>query len=125
MFQTSGLALPLLLRLRRRPLPIVAAKFTEVSPALSPDGRWLAYSSNEIGEYEIYVVPLPNTGAAKWAVSTHTGGRSRFGPTCEDAAPKLTASLLSKSSNDYGRTTIAAMVSATMRALTLGPSQFA
>jgi len=39
--------------------------------------------------------------------------------------PKRTASLLSKSSKDYGRTTIAAIVSAKMRALPLGPSQFA
>ena len=39
--------------------------------------------------------------------------------------PKRTASLLSKSSNDYGRTTIAAMVSATMWTLTLGLREFA
>jgi serine/threonine-protein kinase len=55
------------------PLPLVATKFTEFSPALSPDGRWLAYISNETGQYEIYVVPFPNTGAAKWPVSTHGG----------------------------------------------------
>jgi serine/threonine-protein kinase len=54
-------------------VPLVATKFTEVSPALSPDGRWLAYTSNESGQNEIYVVPFPNTGAAKWAVSTHGG----------------------------------------------------
>jgi len=41
--------------------------------ALSPDGRWLAYTSNETGQYEIYVVPFPNTSAAKWAVSTRGG----------------------------------------------------
>jgi serine/threonine-protein kinase len=55
------------------PVPLVATKFTEVSPALSPDGRWLAYTSNESGQYEIYVVPFPNTGDAKWMVSTHGG----------------------------------------------------
>ena len=55
------------------PVPLVATKFTEVSPALSPDGRWLAYTSNETGQFEIYVVPFPNTSAAKWAVSTRGG----------------------------------------------------
>ena len=54
-------------------VPLVATKFTEVSPALSPDGRWLAYTSNESGQYEIYVVPFPNTGDAKWMVSMHGG----------------------------------------------------
>lgn len=54
-------------------VPLVATNFTEVAPALSPDGRWLAYTSDESGQNEIYVVPFPNTGAAKWAVSTRGG----------------------------------------------------
>jgi DNA-binding SARP family transcriptional activator len=52
---------------------VVATRFTEMSPALSPDGRWLAYTSNETGEDAIYVVPFPNTGAGKWAVSSGAG----------------------------------------------------
>jgi serine/threonine-protein kinase len=55
------------------PVSLVATKFTEASPALSPDGRWLAFTSNESGQYEIYIVPFPSTGAAKWAVSTSGG----------------------------------------------------
>jgi hypothetical protein len=43
-------------------------------PALSPDGRWLAYGSNESGTPEIYVRPFPATATAKWQVST-AGGR--------------------------------------------------
>ena len=54
-------------------VPLVATQYLESSPALSPDGRWLAYRSNESGQNEIYVVPFPNTGAAKWAVSTRGG----------------------------------------------------
>jgi Tol biopolymer transport system component len=54
-------------------VPLVATKFTESAPAISPNGRWLAYSSNESGQYEIYVVPFPKTAAAKWAVSTDGG----------------------------------------------------
>jgi serine/threonine-protein kinase len=55
------------------PVPLVATRFTEAAPALSPDGRWLAYQSNESGGYEIYVVPFPNTTAAKWAISSGGG----------------------------------------------------
>ncbi|MEA2764185.1 MAG: eukaryotic-like serine/threonine-protein kinase [Gemmatimonadaceae bacterium] len=55
------------------PIPLVATRFREISPALSPDGHWLAYASNESDEYDIYVVPFPNTAAAKWVVSTHGG----------------------------------------------------
>ena len=55
------------------PMPLVVTKFTELAPAFSHDGRWLAYSSNETGDFEIYVVPFPNTHAAKWAISS-TGG---------------------------------------------------
>jgi Tol biopolymer transport system component len=39
-------------------------KYDAFMPALSPDGRWLAYASNESGRYEIYVRPYPSPGAA-------------------------------------------------------------
>ena len=55
------------------PVPVVATTLTEMSPSLSPNGRWLAYVSNETGEDEIYVVPFPNTSAAKWAISAGGG----------------------------------------------------
>lgn len=55
------------------PAPLVATAFTEISPVLSHDGRWLAYSSNESGQSEIYVIPFPNTRAGKWAISTAGG----------------------------------------------------
>jgi serine/threonine protein kinase len=58
-----------------KPVPLAATRFVEGSPALSPDGRWLAYTSNETGRQEIYVVPFPNVSAAKWAVSTQGGTR--------------------------------------------------
>ena len=55
------------------PVVLVATDFREGRPTLSPDGRWLAYTSNETGSEEIYVVPFPNAGDAKWAVSTNGG----------------------------------------------------
>jgi serine/threonine-protein kinase len=41
-------------------------------PRFSPDGRWLAYVSNESGRYEIYVQPYPGPGG-KWQISTEGG----------------------------------------------------
>jgi serine/threonine-protein kinase len=37
---------------------------------LSPDARWLAYQSDETGEWEIYVRPFPDVDAGKWQVSS-------------------------------------------------------
>jgi eukaryotic-like serine/threonine-protein kinase len=52
------------------PTTLLATSYAEVDPALSPDGRWLAYTSNETGRHEVYVVPFPNVTAAKWPIST-------------------------------------------------------
>jgi serine/threonine-protein kinase len=55
------------------PVPLVTTEFSETSPAVSPNGRWLAYASNESGQYEVYVRPFPNTNDGKWRVSTNQG----------------------------------------------------
>ncbi len=55
------------------PVPLLATTFGETDPSLSPDGRWLAYTSNETGRPEIFVVPFPNVASAKWPVSTAGG----------------------------------------------------
>ncbi len=47
--------------------------FAEAEPAFSPDGRWLAYASNESGTLEVYVRPFPGPGG-RWQISTG-GGR--------------------------------------------------
>jgi serine/threonine-protein kinase len=44
----------------------------ERSPVVSPDGRWLAYSSDESGTYQIYVRPFPDK-RGKWQVSNSGG----------------------------------------------------
>ena len=56
------------------PVALVASDFEETSAVLSPDGRFLAYASNESGAVEIYVRPFPNVDDAKTQVSTD-GGR--------------------------------------------------
>jgi len=52
--------------------PFLRTPFNETSPRFSPDGRWLAYYSNESGRFEIYVQPYPGPGG-KWQISTEGG----------------------------------------------------
>jgi len=44
------------------PTPISNTTFRESCPELSPDGRWLAYRSNESNSLEVYVRPFPGPG---------------------------------------------------------------
>ncbi len=53
--------------------PLVATEADERHPALSPNGRWLAYRSSESGREEIFVRPFPNVGDDKIPVSTAGG----------------------------------------------------
>ena len=46
----------------RRPRPFLETRFNEQYPDLSPDGRWLAYVSNQTGRVEVYVQPYPGAG---------------------------------------------------------------
>ena len=55
--------------------PLVTSSGDNRFPALSPDERWLAYSSDESGTPEIYVRPFPETSTAKWQISTAGGGQ--------------------------------------------------
>ncbi len=55
------------------PVPLVTSPYTELAPAVSPNGRWIAYESNESGQNEIYVRPFPNTNGGRWQVSVQGG----------------------------------------------------
>jgi Tol biopolymer transport system component len=45
---------------------------------VSPDGKWLAYASNETGRSEIFVRPFPNTAGGRWQISTAGGSAARW-----------------------------------------------
>ena len=57
---------------RQPPRPLLQSPFNERAGRLSPDGRWLAYSSDESGRDEVYVVPYPGPGP-KIRISTGGG----------------------------------------------------
>ena len=52
---------------------VVATPTQDLSPSLSPDGKWLAYSNDESGGREVWVVPFPDPQGAKWQISTDGG----------------------------------------------------
>jgi len=56
----------------RKSSPLLHTPFAETHGQISPDGRWLAYQSNESGRNEVYVQPFPS-GAGKWQASTSGG----------------------------------------------------
>jgi serine/threonine-protein kinase len=82
--QTSGGAsqdvLVLDLSAEGPPRTLLATAFDEARPALSPDGRWIAYESDETGQREIYVRPYPDVDTGKWQVSTNGGSQPIWSP---------------------------------------------
>jgi Tol biopolymer transport system component len=61
----------------RKPFSIVNVRGSANEPHVSPDGRWLAYSSNESGTWQVYVVAFPS-GDRKRQITTDGGSQSRW-----------------------------------------------
>jgi serine/threonine protein kinase len=57
---------------KQEPHPFIETASNESMPAFSPDGHWLAYTSDESGEQQIYVQPFPGPGA-RYPISTNGG----------------------------------------------------
>ena len=60
-----------------KPKPLLQTGFDELNPRFSPDGRWMAYVSNESGRNQVYVAPFPGPGG-KVPVSTAGGNQPRW-----------------------------------------------
>jgi Tol biopolymer transport system component len=60
-----------------KPYPYLQGQFDEQNGTFSPDGRWVAYSSNESGVDEVYVQSFPASGG-RWQVSTGGGITPRW-----------------------------------------------
>ena len=63
-----------------KPTVFLNSRFHERAGMFSPDGRWLAYASNESGRFEVYVRPFPGPGG-NWQISTGDGGSLTPTPT--------------------------------------------
>jgi dipeptidyl aminopeptidase/acylaminoacyl peptidase len=62
----------------RKPAPLLQSPFVERHPQFSPDGRWLAFTSNETGRDDVYVQSFPDT-ATRRIVSSAGGAYPRWG----------------------------------------------
>lgn len=76
--------------------PLVNTTAAENNPEVSPDGRYIAYQSNESRRFEVWVRPLPRVDAGQWQVSTEGGTRPIWGRGGKelfflDASNRLTA----------------------------------
>ena len=69
----------------KKPVPFLRTEFNEFGARFSPDGRWIAYTSNESGRFEVYVRPFSPPGVAgsssaggKWQISKAGGIAPRW-----------------------------------------------
>jgi Tol biopolymer transport system component len=69
----------------RKLAPVLNSPYDETNPKLSPDNKWLAYSSTENGQNDLYVMPFPG-GGSKWQVSSG-GIDSNFNTSVLDWSP--------------------------------------
>jgi Tol biopolymer transport system component len=61
----------------QKPFPLVQTEFEETNGQFSPDGKWMAWESNESGRFEIYVQPFPGPGR-KTQISLKGGAQVRW-----------------------------------------------
>jgi Tol biopolymer transport system component len=61
----------------RKPFPLVETKFNERDAQFSPDGKWIAFQSDESGRFEVYVQPFPGSGN-KLQISSNGGAMARW-----------------------------------------------
>jgi Tol biopolymer transport system component len=69
-----------------QPFPYLQGQFDEQNGVFSPDGRWVAYVSNESGTDEVYVQRVPTSGG-RWQVSTGGGITPRWKGDVRPATP--------------------------------------
>ena len=60
----------------RQPIPFLQTKFNERNGVFSPDGKWIAYQSDDSGSYQVWVQSFP--AGSKWQVSSEGGSLPRF-----------------------------------------------
>ena len=79
MESATGVDLSLLQTRNREITPLIRTPFHDNNGEVSPDGRWMAYESNESGRFEVYVRPFPATESAVYQISTEGGTLPAWG----------------------------------------------
>ena len=108
-----------------KPEQFLKSGFTEFGASFSPDGRWLAYYSNESGKYEVYVraFPLPSSGqGGKWQISNGGGTSSHWSRNGHDLLYRSGDQIMAASYSVKGDTFVAEKPRVWL--LTLGGTQW-
>ena len=79
---------------RTPPEPLLITPDDEEHAVISPDGRWLAYTSDESGPEEIYVRPFPDVSGGKWRISTDGGREPQWGPNGRELLYRLGTTIM-------------------------------
>jgi serine/threonine protein kinase len=93
-----------------KPEQFLKSSFNDVFPEFSPDGRWLAYQSNESGTFEVYVraFPPPSSGPGrKWQISNSGGTVPRWSRTRHELMYQSGDQILAASYTVQGDTFVA------------------
>ena len=72
---------------------------SEESPDVSPDGRWMAYTTAESGQFEVFVTPFPNVDGGRWKVSQTGGFSPRWGPDSRELFYQTSAGAIMVATN--------------------------
>ena len=73
---------------------LLETEFQESQPAISPDGGWIAYESDETGQREVYVQRFPTLGG-KQSISTGGGRQPSWSSPCTSSNRSRPMSLFS------------------------------
>jgi Tol biopolymer transport system component len=87
------------------PFPFLQTEFVEIHPRFSPDGNWIAYSSDESGRFEVYVSPFPGPGR-KWQISSGGGIEPRWRSDGRELFYQSTANQVMAVELDYADTAL-------------------
>ncbi len=93
----------------RKAEPLLNSSFYESDPQASPDGKWLAFSSDATGISEVYLLSLTDAGAARVRVSTNGGDTPRWRADGKElfyaSAQKVIMSAVPGVAGQWGETT--------------------
>ena len=60
------------------PRPLIRTDYDNYAAVISPNGKWMAYGSNESHQNEVYVRPFPSVDSARWTISVSGGAEPRW-----------------------------------------------
>jgi len=92
-----------------KPEPFFKSGFDDRRPSFSPDGRWLAYDSNESGKFEVYVRAFPQSAGlgGKWQISNSGGSAPRWSRNGHDLLYRSGVQIMAASYTVQGGTFVA------------------